>query len=43
MGKIINAVLGLKEKAKDAIRALHKAFSLDSDVVAEVKGDLPNF
>ena len=32
-----------KEKAKDAIRALHKAFSLDSDVIAEVKGDLPNF
>ena len=32
-----------KAKAKEAIQALHKAFSLDSSVVAEVKGDLPNF
>ena len=32
-----------KDKAKEAIQALHKAFNLDSEVVAEVKGDLPNF
>ena len=32
-----------KAKANEAIKALHKAFSLDSSVVAEVKGDLPNF
>ena len=32
-----------KAKAKEAIQALHKAFNLDSSVVAEVKGDLPNF
>ena len=32
-----------KDKAKEAIQALHAAFNLDSSVVAEVKGDLPNF
>ena len=31
-----------KDKAQAAIKALHKAFSLDCNVVAEVKGDLPN-
>ena len=31
-----------KEDAKRAIQALHEAFELESDVVAEVKGDLPN-
>ncbi len=31
-----------KDKAQAAIKALHTAFSLDSSVVAEVKGDLPN-
>ncbi len=30
-----------KDKAKAAIKALHTAFELDSNVVAEVKGDLP--
>jgi len=32
-----------KDKAKEAIKALHSAFNLDSNLVAEVKGDLPNF
>ena len=31
-----------KEDMKDAIRVLHDVFELNSDVVAEVKGDLPN-
>ena len=31
-----------KEDAKRAVQALHKVFELESDVVAEVKGDLPN-
>ena len=31
-----------KEDMKDAIRVLHNVFELNSDVVAEVKGDLPN-
>jgi aspartate kinase len=31
-----------ESKAKEAVEALHTAFGLDSDEVAEVKGDLPN-
>ena len=31
-----------KEDAKRAVQALHKVFELESDIVAEVKGDLPN-
>ena len=31
-----------KDKAQAAIKALHSAFDLDSSVIAEVKGDLPN-
>ena len=31
-----------KEDAKCAVQSLHKVFELESDVVAEVKGDLPN-
>ena len=31
-----------KEDAKRAVQSLHKVFELESDVVAEVKGDLPN-
>ena len=29
-------------RAKDAVAGLHKVFHLDSDEIAEVKGDLPN-
>ena len=29
-------------RSNDAVEALHKVFGLDSDVCAEVKGDLPN-
>lgn len=29
-------------RANDAVEALHKIFGLDSNVIAEVKGDLPN-
>ncbi len=28
--------------ANDALRALHKAFNLGCDIIATVKGDLPN-
>ena len=31
-----------QSRANDAVEALHKVFGLDSDIVAEVKGDLPN-
>lgn len=31
-----------KEKANDAVQALHTVFGLDSDEIADVKGDLPN-
>ena len=31
-----------KKNAQEAIKALHSAFKLDSNVIAEVKGDLPN-
>ena len=31
-----------KEKSNDAVQALHTIFGLDSDEIAEVKGDLPN-
>lgn len=31
-----------ESRAKEAVEALHTAFGLDSDEVAEVKGDLPN-
>ena len=31
-----------EDKAQEAVRALHKAFHLDSDEIAEVKGDLPD-
>ena len=31
-----------KEKSNDAVEALHTIFGLNSDEVAEVKGDLPN-
>jgi aspartate kinase len=31
-----------KKDAQKAIKALHEVFELASDVVAEVKGDLPN-
>ena len=31
-----------KEDAQKAVKALHEVFELDCDVVAEVKGDLPN-
>ena len=31
-----------KEDAQRAVKALHKVFELESDEVAEVKGDLPN-
>lgn len=30
-----------KSKAKESLKALHTVFKLDSDIVAEVKGDLP--
>ncbi len=30
-----------KEKAEDALKALHKVFKLESDKTADVKGDLP--
>lgn len=30
-----------KSKAKESLKALHTIFDLDSDIVAEVKGDLP--
>ena len=29
-------------RANDAVEALHKVFGLDSEIIAEVKGDLPN-
>ena len=31
-----------QSRANDAVEALHKVFGLDSNVIAEVKGDLPN-
>ena len=31
-----------ESKAKEAVEALHTAFGLDSEEVADVKGDLPN-
>jgi aspartate kinase len=31
-----------KEDAQKAVKALHEEFGLESDVVADVKGDLPN-
>ena len=31
-----------EDKAKEAVAGLHKAFHLDSEEIAEVKGDLPN-
>ena len=31
-----------KEKANDAVKALHTVFGLDSEEIADVKGDLPN-
>lgn len=31
-----------KEDAKRAVQSLHKVFELESDVIAEVKGDLPD-
>lgn len=31
-----------ESKAQDAVEALHTAFGLDSEEIAEVKGDLPN-
>ena len=31
-----------KNNSKEAIKALHKAFDLGCDLVADVKGDLPN-
>ncbi|MFA7657989.1 MAG: aspartate kinase [Candidatus Gastranaerophilaceae bacterium] len=31
-----------EEDAEESIKALHKVFELDSDEIAEVKGDLPN-
>ena len=31
-----------KERAEDAIKALHTVFGLDTDEIAEVKGDLPD-
>ena len=31
-----------QNRANDAVEALHKIFGLDSEVIAEVKGDLPN-
>mgnify|MGYP003309595788 CR=1 FL=1 len=40
MGKSLCEVV--KELIKDAVEALHTVFGLDSNEVAEVKGDLPN-
>ena len=31
-----------QENANDAVKALHTIFGLDCDIIAEVKGDLPN-
>ena len=31
-----------QDKAQEAVEALHTIFGLDSDEIAEVKGDLPN-
>ena len=31
-----------QDKANDAVKALHTIFGLDCDIIAEVKGDLPN-
>lgn len=31
-----------QSRAQDAVEALHKVFGLDSNTIAEVKGDLPN-
>ena len=31
-----------QSRANDAVEVLHKVFGLDSDLIAEVKGDLPN-
>lgn len=31
-----------KDRANEAVEALHTIFNLDSDAIAEVKGDLPN-
>ena len=31
-----------QSRANDAVKALHSVFGLDSDEIAEVKGDLPN-
>ena len=31
-----------KEQAALAVKSLHSVFKLDSDVKADVKGDLPN-
>jgi aspartate kinase len=31
-----------KDKSNDAVSALHTVFGLDSNEIAEVKGDLPN-
>ena len=31
-----------QSRANDAVEALHKVFGLDSNEIAEVKGDLPN-
>ena len=30
------------EKADEAVQVLHSVFGLDSDEIADVKGDLPN-
>ena len=41
-----NVEMGIRleseDKAKQAVESLHKAFHLESDEIAEVKGDLPN-
>lgn len=37
----ISCLVG-KDEARRSLKALHTVFDLDSDVVAEVKGDLPN-
>jgi aspartate kinase len=31
-----------QDKAQEAVEALHTIFGLDSNEIAEVKGDLPN-
>ena len=31
-----------RDNADDAVKALHTVFGLDSEEIAEVKGDLPN-